>query len=124
MDDKHLSEYLNNPILKDIIIAIIKHREIYFRYNKNGPHSTGTVRRIQPQCLGIDKEGKFKLRGYQLDPEPIANRLFTIPFEGLTDFEMTNIPFNSPGPDFSKGDSAMKIIICELNFEEEVSRPR
>ena len=112
-----VNAYIDNPILKDIIKAILYHFEIRYKYPSSKNPAELIERTVQPQCLGIDKARKFKLRGYQVSPTPKENRLFTIPGNGLIDLVLTDQPFNSPGPKFKKGDSAMEKIICELNFD-------
>ena len=117
-DGKYLNpaDYLNNPILKDIINAILNHLEIEYKYPISANPRELEDRIVQPQCLGIDRKGNYKLRGYQASK--LDNRLFTIPSDGLVNLRLTNRHFYSKGPKFKKGDSAMDKIICELDFDD------
>ena len=89
-----------------IIIHALKNKQrIQFVYN-------GKVRVAEPQCYGIGTKGTELLRVYQItggsQPEP----LFDV--SKIEDLKLLNEFFKKPGPNYKKGDSAMKEIFCEL----------
>ena len=92
--------------MNQIIFQAIKNKHrLRFVYN-------GRIRIAEPQCYGIGNTGNELLRVYQLhggsQPEP----LFTV--SKIEHLELTNELFTTPGPNYKKGDSAMKTIFIEL----------
>jgi hypothetical protein len=92
--------------MNELLCQAIKNKQrLEFVYN-------GRKRFGEPQCYGIGHRGTELLRIYQikggLQPEP----LFDV--SKITELVVLNERFNRPGPNYKKGDSAMKEIYCEL----------
>jgi len=94
------------PTAPQLCIAIHGKRRVSFLYH-------GRPRVAEPQCYGISTAGKealrvFLIEGISKEREP----LFTVSeMQGL---ELLTQTFTKPGPNYKKGDSAMKHIFCEL----------
>ena len=88
-----------------IAAAIAGRRRLSFTYNERR-------RVVEPQCLGLGAKGSELLRGHQIsggaEPEP----LFAV--AKMADFVVLDEHFSRPGPNYKKGDSAMKTIFVEL----------
>jgi hypothetical protein len=97
--------------LDSLLYEAIKNRKKMLLKYKD---SDDEFRLVEPQCYGIGENGHKLLRAYQISPGPAMNKLFKIPsgFSGTA--SILNDRFNSPGPNYRKGDSAMKKIICQL----------
>jgi hypothetical protein len=67
---------------------------------------------VEPQCYGISTRDKEVLRAFQIGGESYEEKLFEV--NKIQFFTVLNEGFNSPGPNYRKGDSAMKTIFCEL----------
>ena len=94
------------PKVPALCAAIDDKRRISFVYHEK-------PRIAEPQCYGISTAGKealrvFLIEGVSREREP----LFTVAeMEGLTLLKET---FTKPGPNYKRGDSAMRFIFCEL----------
>ena len=89
----------------DIIAAIETMRRVAFAYH-------GRRRIAEPQCLGFTSTDKETLRAYLPRGGRITEPLFTV--AEMTDFVVLDEHFIRPGPNYKKGDSAMKTILAEL----------
>lgn len=87
-----------------LIHAIKNSHRIRFSYNDR-------MRVGEPQCYGISTAGKELARVYIREARQ-PESLFEVPrMEELT---VLNEVFTKPGPNYKKGDSAMKKIFAEL----------
>ena len=93
--------------VQDLKEAIQNRKRVSLVYN-------GTMRLVEPQCLGIAANGNILLRAYQISPAPAMNKLFTIAPPKLGLLSVRNESFYAEGPNYRRGDSAMKKILCEL----------
>ena len=88
-----------------LIQAIRERRRLRLVYH-------GKVRLVEPQCYGIGNRGTELLRVHQIEGGSQREPLLDVAkIEGLTLLEER---FNAPGPNYTRGDSAMKHIYCEL----------
>ena len=94
---------VGNPL---IVSAIRERRRLRFVYN-------GKTRIAEPQCYGIGSRGTELLRVHQLQGGSQAEPLFDV--AKITDLTVLPDTFTQPGPNYTKGDSAMATIICELD---------
>ena len=85
--------------------AIINRRRIVLVYNN-------TERLVEPQCYGISTKDKEVLRVYQIKAGSYQEPLFEI--SKIQSITILDEKFDSPGPNYRKGDTAMKTIFCEL----------
>ena len=88
-----------------LVQAITERHRLEIVYN-------GTTRLVEPQCYGQGHSGNELLRVHQIrggsQPEP----LFVVgKIERLT---LLDEHFTTPGPNYRRGDSAMRHIYCEL----------
>lgn len=91
-----------NPLL---VQAIRQRRRLRFSYN-------GKQRLAEPQCYGLGHRGTELLRVHQLAGGSQQEPLFDVAkMSGLTLLDET---FDRPGPHYTRGDSAMRTIFCEL----------
>ncbi|SKC72506.1 WYL domain-containing protein [Ohtaekwangia koreensis] len=88
-----------------IIHAIRNKQRMQFVYN-------GKLRHIEPQCYGLGTKNTELLRAYQLSGGTQPEPLFDV--SKIEDLKLLNEFFTKPGPNYKKGDSAMKTIFCEL----------
>lgn len=93
--------YMNASIVK----AIKMKQRMQFTYN-------GKVRYVEPQCYGVGTKDTELLRVHQLSGGSEREPLFNV--SKIEDLEFLDEFFEKPGPNYKKGDSAMKIIYCEL----------
>jgi hypothetical protein len=88
-----------------IVQAIKMKQRMQFTYN-------GKIRYVEPQCYGLGTKATELLRVHQLsggsEPEPLFN------VSKMQDLKFLDEFFTTPGPNYKKGDSAMKVIYCEL----------
>jgi len=91
-----------NPILVD---AIRHKRRLRFTYN-------GKQRLAEPQCYGMGAKGTELLRVHQLQGGSQREPLFDV--AKISGLEVLDYTFTRPGPNYKKGDSAMKTIYAEL----------
>ena len=88
-----------------LIQAIRERRRLRLVYH-------GKVRLVEPQCYGIGNRGTELLRVHQIEGGSQREPLLDVAkIEGLTLLEER---FTAPGPNYTRGDSAMKHIYCEL----------
>ena len=91
-----------NPLIVD---AIQKRRRLRFNYR-------GKPRLAEPQCYGIGHKGTELVRVHQISGGGEREPLFDIAkIEDLVELEEV---FTKPGPNYKRGDSAMKTIFCQL----------
>ena len=94
-----------SPVGERIIAAIKERRRLSFSYH-------GQRRFVEPQCLGFTAKNLESLRGYLPHGGEVSERLFTI--AEMSDLIVLDEHFSKPGPHYTKGDSAMKVILAEL----------
>ena len=88
-----------------LVSAIQQKRRLRLKYN-------GKERLVEPQCYGIGTKGTELLRVHQLRGGVEREPLFTVSkIEGL---ELLAEVFQQPGPNYKRGDSAMKTIFAQL----------
>jgi hypothetical protein len=90
-----------------MICSALKNKQrLQFIYN-------GKTRVIEPQCYGMGAKGTELMRGYEVRGSmEKTNKLYDL--SKVTSLTPLNEYFTLPGPDYQKGDSAMKMIFCEL----------
>jgi hypothetical protein len=88
-----------------IIAAIEARRRISFTYH-------GERRIAEPQCLGLTATNAETMRGYLPNGGKVPEPLFTV--SKMSGFVVLDEHFTKPGPNYRKGDSAMKTIFAEL----------
>lgn len=90
---------------EQLIQAIHLRHRIQFTYNN-------VLRVGEPQCYGVGHKGTNLLRVYVLQGSSQPEPLFDVSkMKGLV---LLDTFFTKPGPNYKKGDSAMKIIYAEL----------
>lgn len=89
----------------DIIRSIREKRRLRFSYN-------GKIRLIEPQCYGIGTKGTELLRAHQLQGGVEREPLFNV--AKIEDLVVLDDVFVVPGPNYTKNDSAMKVIFAQL----------
>ena len=94
-----------SPVGGVIAASIAAKRRLSFTYN-------GRKRLVEPQCLGLGAKGNELLRGHQLSGGAEAEPLFMV--AKMSDVVVLDDRFSRPGPNYKKGDSAMKTIFAEL----------
>jgi hypothetical protein len=90
---------------EELINAIHLHHRIQFIYN-------GVLRIGEPQCYGVGNKGTTLLRVYVLQGSSQPEPLFDV--SKIKDLVLLDTFFTKPGPNYKKGDSAMKVIYAEL----------
>lgn len=88
-----------------IAASIAGRRRLAFTYN-------GRSRVVEPQCLGLGAKGNELLRVHQISGGLEAEPLFAV--AKMSDVVVLDAHFSRPGPNYKKGDSAMKTIYAEL----------
>lgn len=88
-----------------LLTAIRKKRRIHFVYH-------GKHRIAEPQCYGISTAGKEVVRVFQVSGGTQNEPLFEV--SKMQQLFLSNELFESPGPNFKRGDSAMSVIFAEL----------
>lgn len=88
-----------------LVAAIQQRRRLRFRYN-------GKARFVEPQCYGIGTKGTELLRVHQLQGGQEREPLFTV--SKIEALEVLAEVFEFPGPNYRRGDSAMKVIFAQL----------
>jgi predicted DNA-binding transcriptional regulator YafY len=88
-----------------ILESIRTRRRLRFLYN-------GRVRIVEPQCYGIGTKGTELVRVHQLQGGDQREPLFDV--SKIKDLVMLDETFTKPGPNYKKGDSAMKTIFAQL----------
>lgn len=101
----HPRELDNLHMDHNIVQSIHQKRRLRFAYN-------GRIRVVEPQCYGIGRKGTELLRAHQLEggrePEPLFN------VAKMTNLEVLDDSFASPGPHYRKNDSAIEVIFAQL----------
>ena len=97
--------------MNDIIIEAIESRKLLGFYYKN--HH----RIVEPHTFGISSKGNENLSAFQIDGTSERNNvpdwvLFTI--DKIVDLKILNESFVGTRPKYTKGDSRMIKIYCEL----------
>jgi hypothetical protein len=96
----------NSAAVKDSICEAIRRRlRIQFDYN-NKP------RKAEPQCCGMSSKGNVIVRAYLLEGGSRPEQLFDV--EKISNLQLLEENFYSPGPNFKRNDSAMIKIFCQL----------
>ena len=88
-----------------IAAAIVARRRISFAYH-------GERRLAEPQCLGLTATDAETVRCYLPHGGKASEPLFTV--SKMSDFAVLDEHFTKPGPNYKRGDSAMKTIFAEL----------
>jgi predicted DNA-binding transcriptional regulator YafY len=88
-----------------LVQAIRQKRRLRFTYN-------GKVRLVEPQCYGVGTKGTELLRAHQLQGGEQREPLFDV--ARISGLEVLDEGFERPGPNYKKGDSAMKTIFEQL----------
>jgi hypothetical protein len=88
-----------------LVEAIKRRRRLRFVYN-------GKTRLVEPQCYGIGGKGTELLRGHQLQGGHEREPLFDA--SKIANLEVLGEVFDQPGPNYKRGDSAMKTIFAQL----------
>ena len=92
--------------MNEVLINAIKHKQrLRFLYN-------GRSRLVEPQCYGIGTRGTELLRAHQLQGGTQREPLFDV--SKIVNLEVLNDPFDRPGPNYKKNDSAMETIFAQL----------
>jgi hypothetical protein len=89
----------------DIINSIRQKRRLRFSYN-------GKTRIVEPQCYGIGTKGTELVRVHQLQGGIEREPLFDV--AKIKDLVVLDELFVLPGPNYTKNDSAMKVIFAQL----------
>lgn len=88
-----------------LVRAIEQKRRLRFLYN-------GRMRLVEPQCYGIGTKGTELLRAHQLQGGQEREPLFDVSkIDGL---DVLDEPFDRPGPNYKRDDSAMKTVFAQL----------
>jgi predicted DNA-binding transcriptional regulator YafY len=88
-----------------ILASIRSRRRLRFLYK-------GKMRIVEPQCYGIGTKGTELVRVHQLQGGDQREPLFDV--SKIKDLVMLDETFTKPGPNYKKGDSAMKTIFAQL----------
>ncbi|MDB5882185.1 MAG: higA [Ramlibacter sp.] len=88
-----------------LVAAIHQKRRLRLLYN-------GKARFVEPQCYGIGTKGTELLRVHQLQGGQEREPLFAV--SKIEDLEVLAEVFELPGPNYRRGDSAMKEIFAQL----------
>jgi hypothetical protein len=92
--------------MNDLIVTAIRgRRRLRFVYH-------GVERLVEPQCYGRGTRGTELLRGHQLRGGTQKEPLFDV--AKMERLVLTDDTFTKPGPNYTKCDSAMATIYCEL----------
>ncbi|RZL11253.1 MAG: hypothetical protein EOP40_03425 [Rubrivivax sp.] len=91
-----------NPLIVD---AIRHKRRLRFTYH-------GKLRLVEPQCYGIGTKGTELLRAHQLQGGSQREPLFDV--AKVAGLQVLDETFTRPGPNYTRNDSAMTRIFCQL----------
>jgi hypothetical protein len=92
--------------MNQIIAASIREkRRLRFTYN-------GKTRLGEPQCYGVGTQGTELLRVHQIEGGVQREPLFDV--SKMRDLVVLDEFFTRPGPNYTKNDSAMATIFCQL----------
>lgn len=95
---------MTNPN-RALVTAIEQRRRLHFVYN-------GKARLVEPQCYGIGTKGTELLRVHQLRGGREREPLFDV--ARISELAVLDQVFERAGPNYKKGDSAMKTIFAQL----------
>lgn len=91
---------------KELLCNSIKEmRRIKFIYNEK-------ERLGEPQCYGVSGAGKDVLRVYLIKGGSRPEQLFEV--AKMKNLQLLEDKFSRPGPNYSRNDTAMKSIYCQL----------
>jgi hypothetical protein len=94
------------PEMNELLVAAIQQkRRLQLLYN-------GKARYVEPQCYGIGTKGTELLRVHQLQGGQEREPLFAV--SKIENLEVLPEVFENPGPNYKRGDSAMKTIFAQL----------
>lgn len=88
-----------------IAAAILQKRRLRFTYH-------GRMRIVEPQCYGVGTRGTELLRAHQVRGGAAPEALFDV--AQIRGLELLDERFAAPGPHYRRGDSAMRVIYCQL----------
>jgi hypothetical protein len=88
-----------------LVAAIHEKRRLRCVYN-------GKARLVEPQCYGVGTKGTELLRVHQLQGGAEREPLFAV--SKIQDLEVLAEVFDLPGPNYKRGDSAIKVIFAQL----------
>jgi hypothetical protein len=88
-----------------LVQAIREKRRLRCIYN-------GKPRLVEPQCYGVGAKGGELLRVYQPRGGSAQEPLFDV--GKIVGLELLDETFERPGPNYKRGDSAMKTIYAQL----------
>lgn len=91
-----------NPV---IARSIMEKRRLRFSYH-------GRTRLVEPQCYGIGAKGTELLRAHQVEGGAQREPLFDV--AKMQDLVLLDEVFTRAGPNYTRNDSAMKLIFCQL----------
>ena len=91
-----------NPV---IVQSIAEKRRLRFSYH-------GRMRLVEPQCYGEGHKGTELLRVHQIQGGTQREPLFDV--SKIEDLVLLDEVFTRPGPNYKRGDSAMKTIYAQL----------
>lgn len=91
-----------NPV---IARSILEKRRLHFSYH-------GRTRLVEPQCYGIGAKGTELLRAHQIEGGAQREPLFDV--AKMQDLVLLDEVFTRAGPNYTRNDSAMKLIFCQL----------
>lgn len=92
--------------MNSLLVEAIRHkRRLRFTYH-------GKLRLVEPQCYGCGTKGTELLRAHQLQGGSQREPLFDV--AKMADVELLDDTFTRPGPNYTRGDSAMDRIFCQL----------
>ena len=94
-----------SPVGELLVEAIRAKRRVSFVYHRQ--------RRVaEPQCVGVTTADKETLRVYLPRGGKVSEPLFTV--SEMSGVVVLDEHFSRPGPNYKKGDSAMKVVFAEL----------
>jgi predicted DNA-binding transcriptional regulator YafY len=91
-----------NPV---IARSVLEKRRLRFSYH-------GRTRLVEPQCYGIGAKGTELLRAHQIEGGAQREPLFDV--AKMQDLVLLDEVFTRAGPNYTRNDSAMKLIFCQL----------
>ncbi len=89
----------------EVIYAIENKMVLEFQYFSD-------IRRVEPHCVGLGKDGQPLLRAFQISGQPRQWKLFRL--DRARHVQPTNDNFSGPRPEYRRNDKAMVKIIKQL----------